>query len=235
MEKYVKQPLKAVFKTDMNISLANALRRSVNEIPTVAISEVDIYKNDSALYDDVVAHRIGLIPIKNQKLKEDETVEMKISVKAKGKLMDVNSGEFGEQIVIPNIPIVLLDKEQEFEAVARAKTGKGIEHAKFSPGIMYYRNLSKVEIGKDAEKSQELAEIYPRAFAFEGGKLKVKNEWEVELDDEDAEQFKGLKITPQKELVFFVEAWGQMDATEVFNDAVKALSKNLDIFAKELK
>ena len=59
---------KITFISDLNISLANAIRRSVNEIPILAIDEVDIYKNDSALYDEIVAQRLGLTVLKNQKL-----------------------------------------------------------------------------------------------------------------------------------------------------------------------
>ena len=59
-------------ESDMDISLANALRRSVNEIPILAIDEVDIYRNDSALYDEIIAHRFGLVPLKNEKIQEKE-------------------------------------------------------------------------------------------------------------------------------------------------------------------
>ena len=55
---------KISFTTDINISLVNAIRRSVNEIPILAIDELEITKNDSALYDELIAHRAGLIPLK---------------------------------------------------------------------------------------------------------------------------------------------------------------------------
>ena len=83
METIIKTPGKISFISDMNISLANAIRRNVGEIPILAIVEADIYKNDSALYDEVIAHRLGLISLKNQKMKADQTIEMKL--KAKGK------------------------------------------------------------------------------------------------------------------------------------------------------
>ena len=57
---------KIIFNTDMSISLLNALRRSVNEIPILAIDSLEISKNDSALYDEIIAHRVGLIPLKNE-------------------------------------------------------------------------------------------------------------------------------------------------------------------------
>ena len=57
------------FKTKIGISLANAIRRSVNNIPVLAIDSIEISKNDSALYDEMIAHRMGLVPLKNEKLK----------------------------------------------------------------------------------------------------------------------------------------------------------------------
>lgn len=44
---------------------ANALRRILlSEIPTVAIEHVWIHNNTSIIQDEVLAHRLGLIPIK---------------------------------------------------------------------------------------------------------------------------------------------------------------------------
>jgi len=235
MKKLTKTDEKVVFATDMNMSLANAIRRSTNEIPILAIDEVDIYKNDSALYDEVLAHRMALVPLKNQKTKEGEFVEMKINVKANNKRIDVLSGELGNQSVLEGIPLVMLDRDQEIEVVAKAKQGKGVDHIKFSPGLAYYRVLNKVEIGKEAEKKQELAEIYPEVFAWEAGKLKVKNDWAFDIEVEDLEEFNGIKLTPTNEIVFTIESWGQISAAEIFEDSIKALSKNLDEVAKVLK
>lgn len=44
--------------------IANALRRIlISEVPTMAISTVYISNNTSILPDEVLAHRLGLIPI----------------------------------------------------------------------------------------------------------------------------------------------------------------------------
>ena len=44
---------------------ANTLRRlAIAETPVMAISEVEIFRNDSALYDELLSHRLGLIPLK---------------------------------------------------------------------------------------------------------------------------------------------------------------------------
>ena len=49
----------------VDVSFVNALRRILlSEIPTVAIENVFMWNNTSIIHDEVLAHRIGLIPIK---------------------------------------------------------------------------------------------------------------------------------------------------------------------------
>ena len=47
-----------------DIAFANALRRSMqSEVMSFAIEDVRIYDNTSALFDEMLAHRLGLIPL----------------------------------------------------------------------------------------------------------------------------------------------------------------------------
>jgi len=39
-------------------------------------------------------------------------------------------------------PITFLNKGQELEIKATTKMGRGVEHSKFSPGLMFYRNIA---------------------------------------------------------------------------------------------
>ena len=43
----------------------NAIRRiSTVEVPTMAIETVEILKNDAKIFDEALAHRLGLVPLK---------------------------------------------------------------------------------------------------------------------------------------------------------------------------
>ena len=221
--------------SDLDVSLANAIRRSVNEVPILAIDEVDIYKNDSALYDEIIAHRLGLVVLKNQKLKGDKSVEMKMKVKGKGDRTEVIAGELGDSIVYPETLIVLIDEGKEIELVARAKVGKGIAHAKYSPGVIFYKHLPKIKISGDGEKQTELAEIYPDTFEMFGEKLKVKDAASGDIDSEDMVNYPGVKVEFDNNLVIDVESWGQIDSVEVFTEACKALKDNLSEVSKAIK
>ena len=225
-----KTPEKAIFTSDVEISLANAIRRSVNEVEVLAIDEVDIYKNDSALYDPIIAHRIGLVPLKKGSI---TTKKLELKLKVKGG--EVLSGEFGKEVAFPETPIVLLEKDQELELVARGRMGCGKEHSKFNPGLLYYRYLPKIEISPEGEKQSELAELYPKVFEFVNGKIRVKNSWACDMDEEDVKSFKGISIKSTGELVIFIESWGQIDAGEIFTESIKVLKDNLTELSKALK
>ncbi|KAF2074475.1 hypothetical protein CYY_004220 [Polysphondylium violaceum] len=60
------KPYELVFEmSGIDAPIANAFRRiMISEIPTMAIEKVYIINNTSILQDEVLAHRLGLIPIK---------------------------------------------------------------------------------------------------------------------------------------------------------------------------
>jgi DNA-directed RNA polymerase alpha subunit len=104
MEKIDQKENQITLKLELEDSLANAIRRYLGQVLILAVDEVEIYKNDSPLYDETIAHRIGLIPLKMDKSVNEKTeMEMKLSTKGE---KTVYSGEFigGLGVVYDKIP-----------------------------------------------------------------------------------------------------------------------------------
>ena len=59
------EPMKMCFTlSNVDITIANALRRiMISEVRTLAIDLVSIEENTSVLFDEFIAHRIGMLPI----------------------------------------------------------------------------------------------------------------------------------------------------------------------------
>ncbi len=233
MEKVLKSKDKEVVVADIGVSLANALRRTINEIDTLAIKEADVYRNDSSFSDEILVHRIGLIPIENAKIKEGDSVEMKLKIESDQDNSDVLSGSLGDSICIKDLPIVRLNKGQGVEVVVRASLGKGKDHARHIPGLMYYYHLNKITIKPEGKKHTEPAERYPNVFEF-NSELKVKNDWACNFDQEDL-NVPGIEISPTEKLVLRFESWGGMTCSEIVVESVKIIDKNLEDLRKALK
>src|SRR3972149_6730007 len=77
MELIEKNKDQIIFSAEIEDSLANAIRRYVNHIPVLAVDELEISRNDSPLYDETVAHRVGLVPIKADKATEKSRIKGK--------------------------------------------------------------------------------------------------------------------------------------------------------------
>jgi len=141
-------------------SIVNSFRRIIlDEVPTFAIEDVEIVKNESPLYDETIAHRLGLLPLttdlKTYNFKDKckckgvgcALCEVKMSLKAKGEgyvySKAIKSNDPKICVVDKEIPITKLFGEKEIEANLTAIIGKGREHAKWAPAHTYLNDTGK--------------------------------------------------------------------------------------------
>ncbi|MEK6917481.1 MAG: DNA-directed RNA polymerase subunit D [Nanoarchaeota archaeon] len=235
MEIIEKKENKIIFKAKMDTSLSNAIRRYVFHIPVLAIDEVEIHKNDSALYDETIAHRIGLIPLDSKKVSQKKEVNLKLDVKKEG---IVYSGEFHGDVkpAYDKIPITSLGKGQEIELTAIARMGQGSTHAKFSPGFMTYREAMEVKVDKNIPKEflDELPEQVVKkgeAIVYDPSVLE-KVEYCAEIANKKDKEY--VKITPSGEVVLSVESFGQITPEEIFKKAMEALKDDMEDLSKSI-
>lgn len=177
--------------------IINALRRIViDEVPTIAVDKVVMYQNTSPLADEVVAHRLGLVPIMADpdclalKGEDEEFTEenaLRFYLKATGPttgsaevLADSMQWEpiGSQELRFPGgfrplhgaIPLVKLGPGQEIEFEVYCTKGIGARHTKWSPVCTaYYKLFPGVALTTPVvgAEAEELVRLCPGVFAVE--------------------------------------------------------------------
>ncbi|NQU98081.1 DNA-directed RNA polymerase subunit D [Candidatus Woesearchaeota archaeon] len=223
-------------------SYANTLRRlMMSEVPTLAIEDVEFKKNNSILYDEMVAHRLGLLPLKTPIKGVDEKTAIQFTLKAKGPgyvyASDLKSKDAKCKPVYPKTPIVKLLEKQEIQLMATAKLGNGNQHMKWSPGAINYVQEPTIIINNKSSKLETFRSKYPEQAFDKKGLLDKKKI----LDDNLVDACEGvcddvLKVEYNNtSFIFTVESWGQLDCKDIVVKAIEIFNDQLTEFSKLLK
>ncbi|MFH1400008.1 MAG: DNA-directed RNA polymerase subunit D [Nanoarchaeota archaeon] len=235
--------------SDAETPFANSLRRYMShEVPTMAIEDVEIRSNSSILYDEIVSHRIGLIPLttdlSSYKYEEDETkrnmedpqIALKFTLQAKGPCTvyskDLKSKDPKIKPVFDDIPIVKLLENQELALEATGILGTGKEHAKWSPGLVHYTRDATITVNNNHKDFDSYQEKYPRQVMDKNGKIDKKLINTPILIDAVAGIHEDIvKVSfAEKDYVFMVEPWGQITAQEIVETAVERFNGQIKEF-----
>ena len=242
---------------DLNPVFANTLRRlMIDEVPTMSIEDVEFHKNNSILYDEMIAHRLGLIPLKTDlksynlpdkckcEGKGCNRCQLKMVLRAtKGSgvvyASEIKSKDPAVKPVYPDIPVVKLLKGQTLELEATAVLGRGKQHSKWSPCHAYYKYKPIIELTGEVKNPEAIIEVdHNNIFEIKDRKLAINKDkvLECDLSLDFSEIDKNVKVTASDtDFVFYIESFGQLSCKEIVNEAIAIFDEQLDEFVEELK
>lgn len=232
--------------SSINEVTTNTLRRLIiSEVPTLAIETVTFTKNSSPLYDEIIAHRLGLIPIKtdlksynlyNPEKKKSPTNQLILTLDVKGPCTvmasDLKSQDSKCTPVYPNIPIVELLKDQKLALEAEAILERGKTHMKFSPGLVYYKHYPEISTSNAENLIKKLPE---NLFKLEGKKIVIKDLNKIDIAEKYLLDNKAEIEYKKDKFIFFIESWGQLTPKEMLIKALDVLEDKLEEFEKKLE
>lgn len=238
----------------VSVAYANTLRRlMIGEVPTMAIEDVTISKNDSILYDEIIAHRLGLVVFKTDlKSYNMQSVckckgvgcaqcQLKITLSEEGpKTVYAEDLKSEDPKVIPvhkKTVLVKLLEGQRLEVEAIAILGIGKEHSKWNPGLVWYYNEPVFKINNKHKDFDKFKDQYPSQVFNAKGQIDAKLINSPQLVDACTginEEI--VKITRNKDsFVFTVESFGSLSAKEIVEKSMEVYNGQIKGFEKLVK
>jgi DNA-directed RNA polymerase subunit D len=209
-------------------AFANGIRRAmIADVPTLSIDQVRVIENSSVMFDEQIAHRLGLVPLTTPEGEFDEddviTLSMDVEGPATAYSGDLVSIDEMVQPADQNVPIIDLKDDQRLELEADAVLDTGKEHAKHQGGVSVgYRHLQHVEVvGDAAEFEEEEPNIIRGVVEIDGELVNT-----AAFDNDLTKKFPGkeLSVTDvEKAFVFHVETDGSMTVEELVTRAIDSI------------
>lgn len=243
---------------DTDLYFVNSLRRvMLAELPKLAIDDVIIYDNTSPLFDEIIAHRLSLIPIPT----DLELLTYRSQCKCEGKGCPsctvrytlskegagvVYSGDLQPEhpsfaVKETRIPIVELSKDQRVILEVEAVLGKGREHAKWQPVIAPRYSMEPViEMDKKhlTEAKAFLSELPAGLVEVKGTTVVLKDRSRLPELEQYLERDKEGSVTLRRDptrIMFTFETDGSLSPKDALKESVAILLRKYEEFATRLK
>ncbi len=247
-----------------DVSFVNSLRRIIlAEVPCMAVEDVVIVENSSLIHDEILAHRLGLIPVKTDldsyNLPEECSCKsefgcnlcravLTLNVEAEEVKRTVYSGDLVSENpdirpVSNRIPIVKLVQGQKVRLEAYARLGKGKAHAKWQPVSMcVYKYFPQIRVDeKRCVTCEECAKVCPKKVLWTANnKMEVRNVIDCTLCEDcvDAcpEDPPAIELTWDKNtFIFDIESTGVLPVERIVLESLSILDKKASGFVKKLR
>ena len=266
--------------SDTTYNFLNSLRRSlISMVPCLAITEVDFhmgslgsytdddleeemeYESMSSMFNEIIAHRLGMIPIPTERAvidafkdavdDENKQPEIMYSLHKQGPCTvysgDLKPVDGDKQLEIneTTIPIVKLAETQAILVYARAKIGTAKTHSKWQTVVaprFYEARTMTVNGGKKSAKILEM--IGKDKFKKTGKKYKIEDPLEVEkaiknieklwIDEDESSDCVEISIN-ENQYIFEYETTGALTAKLAMEQALEELKEHFKDFYSELE
>lgn len=241
----------------INIAVANALRRAmIAEVPSMAIDEIVIIENSSAIKDEILAHRLGLIPLKTD-LKsyilrekcdcksESGCSRCGVTLTLEAESLDSTRTVYSKELkssdpyVVPvkdEISILKLTRGQRIRLEAYARLGKGNEHAKWQPvSLCTVKPISKITIDKKKCNACKkcVESCYKHVLRTNKEKIEIADYEKCnsckQCEESCPNDAISVKISNDA-FVFNLESVGSLLPEQIFNNAVDILKEKTQEF-----
>jgi len=255
---------------DVDPNFANALRRTlISDIPKMAIEDVEFhlgpirgeegeeYESVTPLFDEIIAHRLGLIPIPTDLelfTFRDEcedcagegcpncTIMYSLNKKGPSTVYSGDLEPVGDsrlKVVDGRIPIVKLEKGQAMLVYATAILGTGKSHSKWQVAHgVGYKYYPVIEIHDKCDFCGKCAEVCPRdVFKIKKKSIDVKDPLKcnfcMSCVEECPKKCISVEGDPTK-IHFHFETDGSLKATEALQYALDSLSEKFETLGKKV-
>lgn len=250
-----KEDRKSFVISDITPAFMNSIRRVIlQEVPVMAIDDVEISANDTVMGDEVLAHRLGQMPIKtpegyllpsecgcregrcsNCSVELDLDMEGACVVRASD--LETSDSEAGP--VQGDAPIVRLGEDQKLKLTAIARLGVGKDHANWQPAVASYKYMPVIDIDQDARDDwSPCVEACPEDILVEeDGELKVTDVEKCTLCracTEACSEAIEVEGDPTK-FIFYVESTGSMPPERIIKDALEVLEEKCSEFSEKVE
>ncbi len=217
--------VKLVIK-DTTHAFANALRRQIMVgTPVLAIDDVHIYENTGEMFDEMLVHRLGMVPLRmdSKKHKSGDKVKLVLEKEGPGTVYskDIKSTDPKIEPVDMNIPLTKLSEGQKLRLEMDAVVGMGRQHSKWQPAIASYTELPQVVSEKGAKDKAYKSDVLEMMLDGKHRDIILKDGQSIQYDP--------------TAFVFTVESHGNMSPKELFESAVEELKEKAEHFRRELK
>ncbi len=232
-------------------AFANALRRiMISEVPTLAVEWVDFNDNSSVMFDEIIAHRIGMIPLKFDSGKMNLPDECRCGGKGCSLCQtvfalektgpniaysgDMKSSNRTVKPIDPKFPIAELLKGHSLKLGAVARLGLGKNHARWQAANASYQYYPLISGGECKNAKTVISECPTNALKMKYSKVDFDDPILCNLCRKCEEVCSGdltIRGDPNS-FIFRVESVSGLGPAEIVEKAADILEKKAEEFKK---